>query len=175
MVSDGASGAVAGDVPDEPTCRHTTVPVSSHAAMSGSQWPVCNDGQPEQVGRLGERHRLEPARRVAADLLRADLGVEEVRDLQRDHASGRVRRPVLDDPVVPGPHAGQRELGVVGELLEALARESGEERREAHRRVDAVHVHVGDAGADVPRAAAHLVEAGRLEAVLRRPAGRRPR
>jgi len=33
----GASGAVIGDVPDDPTCRQTTVPVSSHAARNGSQ------------------------------------------------------------------------------------------------------------------------------------------
>src|SRR5678816_3965067 len=37
VASLGASGAVVGEVPDEPTCRHTTVPVSSHAAISGSQ------------------------------------------------------------------------------------------------------------------------------------------
>jgi hypothetical protein len=36
-VSLGASGAVAGDVPDDPTCRHTTVSVSSHARINGSQ------------------------------------------------------------------------------------------------------------------------------------------
>ena len=48
MVSEGASGAVAGDVPDEPTCRHTTVPVSSQAAMSGSQYFECNDGSPSR-------------------------------------------------------------------------------------------------------------------------------
>ena len=55
---------------------------------------------------------------------------------------------------------------VVGELLEPLAGEAGQERREAHRRVDAVEVHVGDARGDVPRAAAHLVETRGLEAVL---------
>src|SRR4029077_18557850 len=90
------------------------------------------------------------------------------------HASRRVRRPIIDHPFVPRAHAGQRELGIVSELLEALARESGQERGEAHRRVHAVHVHVGDAGADVPRTAAHLVETGRFEAVLRhRPADAR--
>ena len=44
MVSGGASGAVDGACDDDPTCRHTTVPVSSQARMSGSQWPVCSDG-----------------------------------------------------------------------------------------------------------------------------------
>ena len=36
-VSGGASGAVIGEEPDEPTWRQTTVSVSSHAAKSGSQ------------------------------------------------------------------------------------------------------------------------------------------
>ena len=44
MVSGGASGAVDGACDDDPTWRHTTVPVSSQARMSGSQWPVCSDG-----------------------------------------------------------------------------------------------------------------------------------
>jgi hypothetical protein len=38
--SPGASLEVVGVDPDEPTWRHTTVPVSSHAARSGSQYPV---------------------------------------------------------------------------------------------------------------------------------------
>ena len=63
-------------------------------------------------------------------------------------------------------HRRHRELEVVGDLLQALAGEAGQERREVQRRVDAVEVHVLDALVDVPRAAAHLVEAGRLEAVL---------
>ena len=88
---------------------------------------------------------------------------------------GAYAGPGLDDQSFHARTHGQRELGVVGELLEPLAGEAGEERREAQRRVHAVDVHVGDAGVDVPRAAAHLVEAGRLEAVLRRPAGRRRR
>jgi hypothetical protein len=33
----GASGEVAGMREDEPMCMHTTVPVSAHAANSGSQ------------------------------------------------------------------------------------------------------------------------------------------
>ena len=37
MVSAGASEEVIGALEDEPTCRHTTVPVSAQAAMNGSQ------------------------------------------------------------------------------------------------------------------------------------------
>ena len=94
------------------------------------------------------------------------VGVEQVRDLQWDHPPRREARPLLDHPVVPRAHAHERKLGVVGELLEALAGEAGEERRKTDRRVDAVEIHVGDASADVPGTAAHLVEARRLEAVL---------
>ena len=35
--SGGASSVVEGEVPDEPMCRFTTVPVSAQAAISGSQ------------------------------------------------------------------------------------------------------------------------------------------
>ena len=48
MVSAGASDDVVGAVDDDPTCRHTTVPVSSHAARNGSQYPVCSDGRPSR-------------------------------------------------------------------------------------------------------------------------------
>src|SRR4051812_28854335 len=50
MVSGGASGAVDGDDDDDPTCRQTTVPVSSHACITGSQCPVCSDGRPSFSG-----------------------------------------------------------------------------------------------------------------------------
>ena len=36
-ISGGASSEVVGDVPDDPTCRQSTVPVSAQAAKSGSQ------------------------------------------------------------------------------------------------------------------------------------------
>ena len=116
--------------------------------------------------RLGERHRPEPALRVAAHLLGADLRVEHVRQLQRDHPPGRVGRPLLEVPVVPRAHARERELGILGDLLQSLSGEPRQERREVQRRVDPVEVHVVDSGRDVPGAAAHLVEAGRVEAVL---------
>ena len=37
IVSAGASDEVIGALDDEPTCRHTTVPVSAQASMNGSQ------------------------------------------------------------------------------------------------------------------------------------------
>ena len=56
-----------------------------------------------------------------------------------------------------------RELGDPGRELQPLAGEPGQRRGEVQRRVDAVDVHVGDAGIDVPGAPAHLVEALGLE------------
>ena len=128
--------------------------------------PAVQRRQAEHVRRLGEGHRGEAALGVAPHLLGSDLGVEQVRELQRDHAAGREPHPLLEHPVVPRPHRREREVGIVGELLQALTGEAGEERREAQRRVHTVDVHVGDARLDVPRAAPHLVEARRLEAVL---------
>ena len=79
---------------------------------------------------------------------------------------GLVRAPVFEHPVVPGAGDGDGELGVFGDLVDALAGEAGQERREAQRRVDAVEIHVAQAVLDVPRAAAHVFEASRIEAVL---------
>ena len=166
MVSEGASGDVAGDVPDDPTCRHTTVPVSSHAAMSGSQCPLCNDGSPSMCGASENVIAVNPR--------------SAFRRTSSAPTSGSRRYGICSGIMRPGAYPTQssstqsfhartlaeREVGIVGELLEPLTGEAGEERREAQRRVHAVEVHVGDAGGDVPRAAPHLVEAGRLEAVL---------
>src|SRR5690242_3426153 len=49
-ISGGASADVVGDVPEDPTCRHSTVPVSAHAAKSGSQWPEWIVGRPSLSG-----------------------------------------------------------------------------------------------------------------------------
>ncbi len=72
--------------------------------------------------------------------------------------------PLVDVPVVVGLHDGEREVLVVGGGEQAAA-EAGE-RREAHRAEHAAGVHVLDALVDVPAAGAHLVEGGRLDAVL---------
>ena len=130
------------------------------------------DGRQAQQRRvLAERHRVEAAFGVLVDHLRADLGVEQPRQLARNDAVGVRAGPGLDVPVVPGPHRRHRQVAVVGHLLQPLAGEPGQERREVQRGVDAVEVHVRHAGMDIPGAAAHFVEPGRLEAVLRhRPA-----
>ena len=117
----------------EPTCRHTTVSVSSQAAMIGSQWPECSVGYPSEWGGFGEADGPVAPLGVAIHLGRAHLGVEEVGDLARDHAVGIGPGPLFDVPVVPGPYRGQGQVGVVGQLLEALATEARAKNDGKHR------------------------------------------
>ena len=163
--SSGAPGERAAVHDDDPLCRHTTVSVSSHARRNGSQWSVCIDGSCEVDRVLGEADGLEAARRVGADVGGRDLGIVQPGELQRDDAVGVRPGPLVDVPVVPRAQRGEPELLVLA-LGEDRAREPGDERREAQRRVDAVEVHVGDARLDVVATAAHLVEARRLHAPL---------
>jgi hypothetical protein len=101
----------------------------------------------------------------------ANLVGHELRVPQRTHREGneaaRVRaRPFVDVPVVVGAQRAQREVGILGRrILEHLTAEA-RERREAHRPEHAVGVHVVDARVDVETARSHLVEAGRVDAVL---------
>ncbi len=101
--------------------------------------------QAQRVRALGERHGLETAFGVAVDLLRADLRVEEVRDLARDDAV-RVRpRPLLEVPVVVGPGGREREFPITRAQLQALAGEARKERRKVQGRIHPREVHVLDA------------------------------
>src|SRR6516164_2052505 len=65
MQSPGASLEVVGVDPDEPTWRHTTVPVSSHAARNGSQYPVWMDGRPSGSGFSENDTALKPRAALA--------------------------------------------------------------------------------------------------------------
>ena len=134
--------------------------VSSQAASSGSQWPVWSDGRPSLAGISAKLSARKPALGVGAHEVGGHLRVAQPGDLRGDDAPGVGAGPHLVVPVVPRVDAGQAELGVL-RLREHRAAEPGDERREAHRRADAGQVHVGDAGVDVPAAAAHLVEVGR--------------
>src|SRR6516165_175494 len=57
----GASFDDAGSLDDEPTCMHTVVPVSLHAANIGSQWPVWMLGRLRRVG-SSEKHTARTPR-----------------------------------------------------------------------------------------------------------------
>src|SRR5580704_18317422 len=58
--SSGAPGDWAAVHPADPVWRQTTVPVSSQAASSGSQWLVCTDGSPRFDGFSGQLSALNP-------------------------------------------------------------------------------------------------------------------
>ena len=123
-------------------------------------------GGKTDVGRvLGEAHGSEAPPGIGADLIGGHDRIAQPRDLQWDDALGVGPRPHLAVPVVPGSYARQAELGVLA-AGEHGAGEPGEQRGEVERRLDAADVHVPDALVDVPAAAAHLVEAGRLHAPL---------
>lgn len=105
-------------------------------------------------------------RGVAADLGRADLRVEVIRDLARDDPLGVLPRPLLDVPIVVSPHDGKGQLGVGSLALQALAGEAEQCGGEVQRCEDAVDVHVGDTGVDIPRSTPHLIEPGGLKGGL---------
>ena len=94
----------------------------------------------------------------------ASCGSQLGHDRQRQEAIRIGAAPVLDVPVVVGPD--DRIRGLVLDVAEVAGAEPGE-RREAHRRRDAVDVHVANAGMDVVRTGAHLVEPGGVETPLR--------
>src|SRR4051794_15870577 len=72
--------------------------------------------EPELLGRLAERDGLVATGGVLADLLGRDLRVEQPGELTRDDAIGIGLSPLLEQPVVPRPHDGQAELGIVAQL-----------------------------------------------------------
>ena len=135
--------------------------------------PVPQRGQPDLVGPLGEGDRREAALGVAADLGRGERGVGQVGDPERHDALGVRRVPLLEEPVVPGPDAGEAEVAVL-RVEEDAAAEARDHGREVHRGPHAVDVHVAHPGLDVVAAGTHLVEAERLQAVrLGAPSGHR--
>ena len=60
LCSSGDSGDVGGAIEPDPVWMHTTVPVSSHARRSGSQWSVCTDGRPMLFMLSGNVTALKP-------------------------------------------------------------------------------------------------------------------
>src|SRR5687768_10592055 len=58
--SKGGSGDGIGAHAAEPVWRHTTVPVSAHAARNGSQAPLWTDAYPSCVGNSGKLTALKP-------------------------------------------------------------------------------------------------------------------
>ena len=74
--SSGAPGDCAAVHDADPVWRQMTVPVSSHAASSGSQWSVCTDGSPMLTGCSGNESALNPRaafRRTSAAAISGSL------------------------------------------------------------------------------------------------------
>ena len=71
--------------PELPTCSETTVSVSTHASMIGSQWSRPRDRrEADQVRALGQLTAVNPRSALRRISAAATLGVGEVRDAERD-------------------------------------------------------------------------------------------
>ena len=157
---------------EEPVCRQTTVPVSSHAAKSGSQWPLKMEGNPSWAGNSGKLMARKPrsaflcisptamsmsARKGSwSGMIRDGYGAAQASWCQSLHAQ-----------------AGQAQLLVLSPGIDGPA-ESRDQGGETERGPDAGPIHVGDPLVDVEATRAHLVEPGRFHApLLPRPADHR--
>ena len=100
ITSIGASSAVTEIDDDEPMCRHTTVPVSSHAAQNGSQWSVWKLGSPSLAGFSENVTARQPFSATRCTLGRHQVDVPDGHDRQRDEAAGVRAAPLVDVPVV---------------------------------------------------------------------------
>src|SRR6478609_499562 len=115
--------------------------------------------KPFQVRQFRHRDRATALGGDAANFGTHRLGVPRRQDRDRDESVRVTARPFVDVPVVVGRDHHQRHLLAVH--VEVPGGES-RECREAHRREDAVSVHVPDAFVHVVHAGAHLGEAGRV-------------
>ena len=120
----GASGEVAGMRDEDPMCMLMVTCASWQAAKNGSHSPEWIDGSPRWTG-ISLKHTARTPRRVAADLGGGQLRAPQRHDDQRDEAAARVAAPLVDHPVVVGPHAGEGQFVIAG-LGEGLAAEPGE-------------------------------------------------
>ncbi len=116
-----------------------------------------------QVWQFRHRHRPAALSGDAADLGAHGLGVPRRQDRDRNESVRVGARRFIDVPVVVGRHHYKRDMLAVH--VEVPGRKAGE-RREAHRREDAVAVHVADALVHVVHAGSHLGEARRVAAPL---------
>ncbi len=91
----GPSRASSGPaIPDEPTCRHTTVPVSTHASITGSHQPRVQRRVAELLGLLRQAHGTEPpCARCGGSPPPPSCGIGEVGDPDRDEATPGERAP----------------------------------------------------------------------------------
>ncbi|CAB4372883.1 unannotated protein [freshwater metagenome] len=115
------------------------------------------------MGRFGKRHSLKAPLGIATNFLGPEHGVKQPWDLTRHNAPRMGARPLFKMPVSPCTSRRHSEFDIIRGRLQSLTAETWQERREVHRRVDAIEIHVGDAGIDVPSTASHLIKTRWLE------------
>jgi len=137
--------------------------------MIGSQWgSVPQRGQVHEVGSLRESHRNETPLRVSMNLVDGEPRVCEIGDAAGNDPSWMWGVPLLEDPIVPGPHTGQSDFPVLGRRKNTPA-EAGDLRGEVHLRPDSAEIHVGHARVRVVATRPHLIEAKGFEFDRLRP------
>ena len=140
------------------------VPSSTRARHIGSQCSPWKLGRPSVAGfsvKVSEWQPFAATRRISSAL---SLGVPQHGNRHRDEAPGIGAAPLVDVPVVVGPHDREGQVLVLGGQEEPAGERR--ERREAHGRQDPAGAHVLHPLVDVEAARAHLVEGGGVDAVL---------
>ena len=166
ITSIGASGAVTASWPDEPRwIDSTTSVVAQRLSTAGPSDRVVEARVAERRRVLGEGERVHALRGEAAHLGGRQLGVPQHGQAHRDEAAGVRRRTTRRRASRCRPAARRGRGPCRRRAANSRPREAGE-RREAHRAEHAAGVHVLDALVDVAAAGPHLVEGGRLDAVL---------
>ena len=171
----GAPGGISG-MPELPTCSETTVSVSHDGVddrVPVAHGPTRRAARSRGAARAGVTE-VKPRAGVAPDLGRRRRGIGQVGDPERDDPVGVGAVPLLEEPVVPGPDAGQAEVAVPG-AEEHPPAEAGDLGGEIDRRPDAVDVHVPHPGVDRRNSRAASDRSGRAPGCRSRAAGRPPR
>ncbi len=143
-----------------------TMLASSATRNTGSQYPEGSwmDGRFEEVGHLREGDGPATPSRVALHLLRGGSRIPQGDQRQGQQAARGSGAPLVDDPVVVGLDAPQRQPAIAG-LVEHLAAEAGHVR-EAQGSLHEVLIHVVDAGHRVVAARPHIGVGDRVGVVL---------
>ena len=170
MVSIGESFEGCWTFPDEPTWRLTDRLGLFARCEKGVPVVGVDSGKSETLGVLGERDGTKATSGIAPDLARGDKGVTQPRQLGRDEAAGYGADPLLGQPVVVRPDAGEAHLWI-GQPIQCRTGKAENDGGERHGRPHAVKVHVLDPLRHVDHTGAELVVSLRSKVPFRhRPA-----
>ncbi len=122
-------------------------------------------GKALAVGLFGNRDRFESPCRIATNLFGTHRRIRHVRDPQRHNAVGIRGVPLFEEPIVPGPGAGDSQFPVVDQA-EKRASKAGDSRRKIHRGVDPPDIHVLDSIVDPVTTGTYLIKASGLHPVV---------